>query len=329
MINAAIIGLGRWGRVLVDSVQGEGEPKSGRIRFTRGVTRTVEKAAEFCAARDIALTDDFGAVLADPDIDAVILATPHSQHVAQIGQAAAAAKQIFVEKPLALDAGDARQAAELCEKAGVVLAAGHNRRFLPSIADLKSMIDGGELGTIVHAEGNFSTEHGLFYTKDMWRADADESPAGAMTASGIHIIDSYIHLVGRFARGRALTRRRALDVALDDTAACLLEFENGATATLGTSPATPFFFRIHIFGTKGWAQMQNNAELELRFVNESPQTRTYPAIDMQRAELDAFANAIETGTPYPVPVDEVVHGIAVQEALIRSAQNDGEALEIG
>ncbi len=328
MIDAAIVGLGRWGRILVGSVQTAGVPKGDHIRFTHGVTRTPNKATEFCAGQNIELESNFDAVLANPSIDAVVLATPHSQHVDQIRLAAAAGKQVFVEKPLALNRADAAEAANLCREAGLILAVGQNRRFLPLIADLKSMIDTGELGTIVHAEGNFSTEHGLAYTPDFWRANDQESPAGAMTASGIHIIDTFIHLLGPLTRGRAITRRRALNVGLDDSTACLMEFESGATATLGTSPATPFFFRLHIFGTKGWAQMQKNDELQLCFVDEKPQIRTYPAIDMQRAELEAFADAINGRTVFPVPTDQVVHGIAVQDALIASCQQDGAPIDI-
>lgn len=328
MINAAIVGLGRWGKVLVNSVQEAGQPKGNRLKFTHGVTRTPAKAAAFCNTQGLELTDDLAAVLADPEIAAIVLATPHSQHIGQVRLAAAAGKAVFVEKPLALNAADAAEAVDLCSAAGVVLAVGQNRRFLPIIADLKSMIDAGELGTILHAEGNFSTEHGLAYTPDLWRANDFESPAGAMTASGIHIIDTYIHLLGPMVSGRALTRRRVLEVALDDTTVCLMEFASGATAYLGTMPATPKFFRIHIFGTKGWAQMQSNEELQLCFVNEEPQTRSYRATDIEQAELEAFCDAIEKRSSYPVPLDQVVHGIAVQDALIASCQNEGRAVEI-
>ena len=75
MIRAAIVGLGRWGRTLVNSVQG----KSGAIRFTAGHTRTLASAEAFCAEHGIALKDDLEQILADPAIDAIVFATPHSQ----------------------------------------------------------------------------------------------------------------------------------------------------------------------------------------------------------------------------------------------------------
>src|SRR5207302_5124683 len=76
VIRAAVVGLGRWGRTLVNSVQG----KSGALRFTAGCTRTRASAEAFCAEHGIALKDDLDQILADPAIDAVVFATPHSQH---------------------------------------------------------------------------------------------------------------------------------------------------------------------------------------------------------------------------------------------------------
>ena len=102
MINAAIVGLGRWGQTLVSSVA-----DSGSIRFTRGVTRTVSKAEAFCAERGMTLGDDYSVALADPDIDAVVLATPHSLHLEQMLAAAEAGKHVFCEKPFTMTKADA------------------------------------------------------------------------------------------------------------------------------------------------------------------------------------------------------------------------------
>src|SRR5262245_22782440 len=98
MVRAAIVGLGRWGRSLVVSVQG----KSQDIRFAAAHTRTRETAEEFCGLHDLPLVDSFDAVLTDPAIDAVVLATPHSQHEVQVRAATAAGKHVFVEKPITL-----------------------------------------------------------------------------------------------------------------------------------------------------------------------------------------------------------------------------------
>src|SRR5881394_1146139 len=110
MIRAAIVGIGTWGRNLVSSVQGTSE----RIRFVAGATRTPEKARQWCEQNGVRLLESYEAVLGDPGVDAVVLATPHSMHGEQIIAAANAGKHVFVEKPLGLDAREARAAVQAC-----------------------------------------------------------------------------------------------------------------------------------------------------------------------------------------------------------------------
>ena len=140
MLDAAIVGLGRWGQVMVDSVQSGGAPLGEHIRFTRAVTRTPAKVVDYAAGQGMALGADYQAALDDPAIDAVVLATPHSQHADQIVAAAAAGKHVMVEKPFTLGKANAARAVAACERAGVVLVPAHNRRFLPAIAALQTMI---------------------------------------------------------------------------------------------------------------------------------------------------------------------------------------------
>jgi hypothetical protein len=127
VINAAIVGLGRWGRTLVNSVQG----KSSAIRFTAGHNRTRASAEAFCAENGIALKDDLEQILADPAIDGVVFATPHSQHGAQVELTAAAGKHVFMEKPFTLDVKSAEAAIDAVTRAGVVLAVAYPRSVSP------------------------------------------------------------------------------------------------------------------------------------------------------------------------------------------------------
>src|SRR5690606_32036380 len=136
-------------------------------------------------------------ILARPDIDAVVLATPHSGHAEQVTAAAAAGKHIHVEKPLTLDRPSAEAAVAAAERAGIVLAVGFNRRFHPSIAEVRKRLRDGRLGDVMSMVGQHTTSTGQFVAADNWRAQPDEAPGGAITAVGVHSIDHMIEFGGR------------------------------------------------------------------------------------------------------------------------------------
>ncbi len=134
--------MGTWGQNLVASVQG----RSDVIRFVAGATRTPAKAEAFAARHGIPIRSSYEAVLADPAIDAVVLATPHSMHAEQIMAAAQAGKHVFTEKPLGLDAAGAERAVRACAERGVTLAVGYNWRFQPALQEMRRLFDDGSLG---------------------------------------------------------------------------------------------------------------------------------------------------------------------------------------
>jgi predicted dehydrogenase len=142
MIDAAIIGLGRWGKTLVEAVQG----RSDRLHFTRAVSRNPEPHRDFAAKHGLELVTEPAPVVADRSIDAVVIATPHSLHRDQIIAVAKAGKAVFCEKPLTLNKADAVRAIDACREAGVVLGIGTDKRFFPSLRELLRLVKGGDLG---------------------------------------------------------------------------------------------------------------------------------------------------------------------------------------
>src|ERR1700747_1101751 len=143
MIRAAIVGLGRWGRSLVASMQG----KSKDLSLVPATPRRRATAEDFCRSQELALVDSYEQLLADRNVDAVVLATPHSLHESQIIAAAAAGKHIHVEKPITLDRASADRVVAAARKAGVVLAVGYCRRFHPSVVEVRRRLAEGRLGT--------------------------------------------------------------------------------------------------------------------------------------------------------------------------------------
>ncbi len=316
MINAGIAGLGRWGRVLIDSVHG----KSDLIKITAGCTGRRHLAEDYCAEKGINLRESFEELLGDDSLDAIILATPHGQHREQVIAAAKAGKQIFIEKPFALTKADAIAALDVCGTAGVVCAIGHNRRFLPSMTRLRNLAASGDLGTILHVEAQFHAEGASRYTGDHWRASDTESPAGGMTGLGIHSIDALISCMGPVKNLTAISERRVASVPIDDTTFFTMRFESGATGYFSTCFVTPWDWRIQILGDKGWAEMRGHEKLTIALSGEAEEVTTYDPLDMERAELEAFAVACSGGDPYPIPWTDIIHATAVLEAVVTSAK---------
>ena len=336
MIRAGIVGLGRWGQNLVASVQGQSEA----IRFVAGATRTAEKARGFAETHGFPLRESYDELLADPAIDAVVLATPHSLHAAQIIAAAKAHKHVFAEKPFALSLRDAQAAVRACAERKLTLAIGYNWRFQPALQELKRMLgDGGVLGKPLHIEGNFCGPSVYRFEREHWRQSREEGPAGGMTGRGVHLVDAMICLAGRIDSVYAQSSRAVRDFGLDDTTSMLFRFESGATGYLGTVIATAETRRLQVFGANGWAETGDVEHLntwQLRVctidrenlhLHRSPQLMSFPEISTERAELEHFAHAAMARRALATAGGDEVHGVAVLEAIIESAR-DGARVRV-
>jgi predicted dehydrogenase len=327
MLRAAMIGLGWWGKNLVGSVQG----KSAAIRFDACQTRTAGAAEDFCRKHAIRLVDDYEQILADPAIDAVVLATPPAQHGDQMRRAAAAGKHVFVEKPFTLTVDEAKRTLAAAQEAGIVLAVGFNRRFHPSFVELRRRLREGQLGTTLGCMVEQTAGGGESMRPTEWRADQTQTPAGAMTGIGIHIVDALINLFGRITQVHCIATRRAAPL-VDDTTAVLVRFRDGMSATFFCSFVTVPHYRLAVYGSRGFAEILRPTLEELRVAPLTdvkaghlalfqPEVITTPGFDTLAAELEAFAAAADGGPPYPVTAEEALHGVEVFEAIARSARS--------
>ncbi|HET9663314.1 MAG TPA: Gfo/Idh/MocA family oxidoreductase [Burkholderiales bacterium] len=335
MLNAAIVGLGRWGQNLVRNAQG-----SDKIRFTAGVLRHVESVKDFAAQHGLHLYDDYAKALADSKIDAVVLATPHSLHAEQIIAAAKAGKHVFTEKPFTLTTDSAVAAVRACAKSKVTLAVGYNWRFQPALQEIRRMRDDGRLGKLLHIEGNFCGPSAYFYGREHWRQKRNEGPAGGMAGRGVHVLDAMLYLAGPVASVQAQSYRLAQGFGLDDTTSMLIRFRNGVTGYLGTVIATPETWRMQIFGSRAWVEVGDIEHLttwtmRVCYVDpknprekNSPQEIAFPNLSTERAELEHFAEAAAAGRPLAVAGGDEVHGVTVMEALMASIKS-GEPAKVG
>jgi predicted dehydrogenase len=340
MIRAAIVGLGRWGKALVNAAIGKAESaRPSDLHFVVGMTRTRAGAEAFCREKSITLVDSYDDILRDPDIDAVVLATPHSQHQAQALAAIAARKHVFVEKPLTLDLESARAVADAAERAGLILAVGFTRRFHPSIGELRAHVADGRLGSIMALVAQHTTSTAQFIAPDNWRAAPGEAPGGAFTAVGVHALDHMIEFAGRVRDVRAITARN-YPGSSDDTTTVMLRFVSGATGSIFCSVATATNFSLSAYGTRGLGEITRADLSQFRFTPASTAAPTglvtappdevleFSGFDMLHAQMNAFARTIRDGNSYPVPIADVLHGMAVFDAIVESAQRGGDVIAV-
>jgi predicted dehydrogenase len=330
MIRVGVVGLGWWGQHILKSIQ------------VRSTELTVIAAADPRTSALDAVDSDLRVpvspslddLLNNADIDAIILATPHSLHEEQIIRVAKARKHVFCEKPLALTKDSAERAIYACETANVILGVGHMRRFEPAMVEIKQLIDSGELGTLMHVEANFS--HDLLGDVDPadWRASELESPIPALSAMAIHLTDAYLHLFGPISEVFANSTSRLSLWGSGDTLAVQFRFESGMTGSLSTILVTPMCIRFQVFGSKAWVEARSDIHpgqdgittLTIARSGEAKQVFELQYEDTVVRNLEAFAMAVEKRAPYPFTRAEKLGNVAVMEAIVKSAGSRSPAI---
>jgi predicted dehydrogenase len=319
MLNTAIVGLGWWGKTLVKAARDFGAP----LRIVRGVTLEPDTVRDFAAEHQIALATSLDEVLADKSIQAVVLATPHTRHREQVEALAAAGKHIYCEKPFALSKADAQAMLDAVQRAGVLIGVGHHFRLMPSMRKLAELKAAGAFGTIMHVEGNYSHDWLANYPTDSWRMQPEESRAGGMTGMGIHVLDCFRDLNGPMKRISALSKSRALKLPTGDTTSALIEFENGATGTLGTTIKTPFDWRIAVYGENCRAESVSETRAIVRRAGKETEVFDYPADNHLGRNLDYFAKAAMGQGTFPILPAGILQTAAALDAVFKSVDADG------
>jgi predicted dehydrogenase len=322
-LDIAVVGLGWWGRVIVPLAK-----TSSKLRVV-AVADPDPAAAEFAAHEQVALSKSYEELLRNPQVKAVVLCTPHTLHTDQIVSAAKAKKHVFCEKPLSLSRADVLKAVAACNENRVALAVGHEKRFEPPIQELMRMLRAGELGTPLQIEANFVQDKFLSLAPDNWRLSPREAPAGPMTATGIHLLDLSVGVMGAAERVFASVRTLGSNLKNGDTLGILVNFRSGGNALLSAVLATPFDGRFALYGSKGWAEVRDKAHpeaprgwsLTTHLRGQERETREYPPAKAVLANLEAFADAAAGAAPYPVPQAQMIANVSALEAIFRSAES--------
>jgi predicted dehydrogenase len=319
-LTCAFVGTGWWGAELA---KGAASVADG-IRIAGFFSLDEAACRKFSEQYGGAVFASFEDILQDPSIQALVVATPHSQHASQVIAAAKAGKHVFVEKPLALDVRSAKDAFAACAKADRVLAVGHNRRFMPGARKIRELLP--RCGRILHVEAHYSGDLMMRLPAAHWRLKRAEMPAAGMAPMGLHMVDMVQWLLGPIARVSAIVKRQAEwtnGADLDDTCAALFELESGATGSLASHLATRTTVDLRLYGTQARLEARGDPAAVTRFpatvtlfpTQGKDETWTFEGDDSVAQELAAFADACAGRAPYPITPEEAIRNVAVMQAM--------------
>lgn len=323
-VKVGLVGYGWWGKTIAKQISSSAWLQLRVVAETHAPTRNDMHSSALLSG--IRIVDNVEALIADPDLDAVILCTPHPEHAHQILAAAKAGLHVFCEKPLCLTLADAEKAVAACQAKDLVLGLGHERRFEPEIMGLRELIAQGTLGEILQIEANFSQDKFFALPKNNWRLSNAHAPVGPLTATGIHLVDLSIALLGPCETLWARLATLGSYFENGDTLGIMMGFPNGANAMITAVLATPFEGRFTVYGSKGWVEIRDRTHPEnptgwdittvLR--DQEKQLRFAAPHPTVLANLEAFAKAIRKVAPYPITTREMLANVAALEAIMKS-----------
>jgi len=319
MIKAASIGLGWWSDELAKSIQG----KSKKIKIVSCYSRSKKKRINFSKKYKINYHDSYTAIINDPNIDAVILTTPHSLHSKHAIQAMKNGKHVFVEKPMATKYQDAKKMFKVAKKYKKILSVGHNRRY-SSVSDfIYNLNRQKKIGKILHIEANYSAPGALKYKKKYWRASRKESPGGAVSALGIHMIDLMCYFGGTVKSVQSLVKKFAVKVNMDDTTSAIFEFSKNCTGNLTTIFACPYTTTFNVFGTNMniFSDVDNN-KIKIFHKNGRIENPKLKNKDTLLLELQEFADCCKKKKKYRIKNIEAAHNVKIMEAIVESSKKN-------
>ncbi|MBX3570049.1 MAG: Gfo/Idh/MocA family oxidoreductase [Rhizobiaceae bacterium] len=332
-MRVAVAGLGWWGKQIIICLG-----KSARFEVLYGVDPVPPAGAlDFLKEHGVRHAADLATVLADPEVEGVILATPHQMHEEQCLAVLAAGKELFCEKPLTMTAAGAQRVIEACKAAGKVLGIGHERRYEECFERIQALIDDGTLGKPLLYEANIS--HDLFKNIDRsnWRLDPKHAPAGMMTATGIHQTDLCCAFFGAPSEVRAQTSSLTFEPPATDFVTASLTFKSGARGTITLLSCVPYYGRITVFGDKAWVEVVSEGNVDqgkptivtlCTGTHEPRQVTVYHPTDTVTANFEAWADAVAGGKPYRFTPEQMLDNIRIFEGIVKSAGQDGKTIAL-
>ncbi|PIQ63742.1 MAG: hypothetical protein COV99_01550 [Bacteroidetes bacterium CG12_big_fil_rev_8_21_14_0_65_60_17] len=226
--------------------------------LSRDAARAAAVARGHGAAAPQPAHTDVRTLLADPELDAVLIATPDRMHKAHAVAAARAGKHILLEKPMATSVEECRAIEAACQEAGVTLAMAYHMRHHMGHRALKARIENGDFGTLRHMR-----IHWTFAAPDgeNWRAKPDTGRWWSLAANGTHCLDQIRWLMGphcgEITNIACIQSHAKFDSSHDESSAVILSLESGATAEFFVSVQVASPSRVELYADDGWARAED------------------------------------------------------------------------
>ncbi len=290
--------------------------------------------------------DDYKALIADPEVECVYIASPVTNHLEQVKAAAAAGKHILCEKPIALSIEECNEAQKACDDAGILSATGFMMRYHAFHQLIKQIIADGKIGTVHSARAQLTCWYPEI--EGAWRQNKALSGGGALIDMGVHCIDLIEYITGgKTVKTTAFNDTKTFSYNVDDSSAVLIKLDNGVTGYVESNfniPDEAAFCRLEFYGTKGsilaegtigqveggtvkavfsgddagYAAQQNRdtngaVMLEAEFGN------------MYTKEIESFSDSILNGTPIQIPLSDAIH---IQKVVTAAYKSSDEGITV-
>jgi predicted dehydrogenase len=327
--TVAVVGLGRWAKVLADSIN-----TSEKIKIVNCFSRSEKNREDFAQRYKCRSAKSYAELLNDPEVEGVIVTTPNDAHLEPILEAAEQRKHVYVDKPIAHTLADARRIDQACRAAGVVLSVGHSARRLQGSRQIKQIIEQGGVGKLVMAECNFSNDRSLELTPEKWRWYKERNPGGPLIQLAVHHADTLNYLFGTAKNVTCMAKRLYTPAESEDVTMTIIEMESGQLCYIGSNWASQGTFFTNVYGMDAnlyftvdfnfWQRsdvVDQHSRLEIQHRGSSEHTLIPLGHgDMFREQLEEFGDAVRGKTQPEVTGKEGIAALAIVYAALRSAE---------
>ena len=298
-LNVAMIGTGRIATMkLLPALSKAGNTQLWSV-MSRDKERAAKLAADFGAQSSTPAHSNLDTLLADPALDAVIIATPDKLHAEQAIAAANAGKHVFCEKPMTTSLAEADAMIAACKRTGVQLGVAFHLRWHQGHRKLQQAATNGLFGTLRHIRVQWSS---LAADDSNWRAASEVGKWWSLAGVGTHCLDQILWFMepscGQVVEVRSLIARDVWKGPHDETALISLKFESGATADLCSSVVFAAPTQFELYGTQGFARGEGSVGIagEGRMWTDKGNW-DFEVVDPYQLEIEDFAGAVRENRP--------------------------------